>query len=95
MGQFSWLDCKFNDKTHAILDDVPKTSYLLVPPQFEPEFGRHISETCYDEYGHFGGYDIFELLTYWNYPVKVTYDRMAKYDDCNRSEYDPNQGWGC
>lgn len=60
MGQFSWLDCVDNK---PILDGVTKTSYVLVPQEFG---GGHISERCYDGYGHFGGKDIYELVLDWN-----------------------------
>lgn len=66
MGQFSWLDCAYNDKRHAILDNVDKTSYVLLPPEFSCSHGRHIKEDCYDGYGHFGGHDIYDLVVDWN-----------------------------
>lgn len=60
MGQFSWLDCVTNEQ---ILDDVYKDVYLLVPKEFG---GGHIIEHCYDGYGHFGGYDVYDLVANWN-----------------------------
>ena len=147
MGQYSWRDCVTGK---PILDDVSKTSYVLVPREFG---GGHIAESRYDGYGHFGGYDIYELVLEWNkeyipqyvklmevgkwecdpytndiddlmdyyndkpvdveprelgitlacydednarlkYPIKITYDETAVYEDCPISESDPNQGWG-
>lgn len=60
MGQFSWLDCKTKQQ---IIDDKRKDVFVLVPKEFG---GGHIKETCYDGYGHFGGYDIFDLVADWN-----------------------------
>ena len=60
MGQFSWLDCKTDEQ---IVDDKRRDVYVLVPREFG---GSHIKETCYDGYGHFGGYDIFDLIANWN-----------------------------
>ena len=60
MGQFSWLDCKTGEQ---IVDDKHRDVYVLVPREFG---GGHIKETCYDGYGHFGGYDIFDLIANWN-----------------------------
>ena len=147
MGQFSWLDCITNEQ---VLDGVPRDVYVLVPKEFG---GGHIKETCYDGYGHFGMYDIYELVVEWNknhfdimfdnkdtwkcgdwvdcyredfiryskgepirsgvylrdmgitlacydednerlmYPIKITHDENAVYENCRPSEGDPNQGW--
>ena len=61
MGQFSWMDCKDRDK--QILDDVNRTSYLLVPKMYG---GGHIAEECYDGDGRFGGQDVYDLVADWN-----------------------------
>ena len=148
MGQFSWKDCITGKQ---IVDDKRKDVFLLVPQEFG---GGHILEKCYDGYGHFGGYDIFDLVADWNrgfipqmlelakdnswvclmrgndvgilrrfhrgedvsssceqrhigilmacydkdnehlqYPIKITYDKDAVYEDCRPSLTDPNQGW--
>lgn len=63
MGQFSWL---YSDTGQQMLDDYPANSYLLVPPPFEGIYGKHIKEEYYDGYGHFGKYDVYELVAYWN-----------------------------
>lgn len=64
MGQFSWIDCK--DGTQ-ILDDVQEDVFLLIPKEFESEYGgSHIKESCYDGYGHFGKYDVYEVVADMN-----------------------------
>lgn len=63
MGQFSWF---YSDTKHQLLDDVYADTYLLVPKPFQEKYGKAIHETCYDGYGHFGGYDIYELVALWN-----------------------------
>lgn len=60
MGQFSWLDCKSGKQ---IIDDKVKDVYLLIPKEFG---GGHIVEHCYDGYGDFGGYDVYDLVATWN-----------------------------
>lgn len=179
MGQFSWLDCVTGKQ---IVDDKRRDVYLLVPKEFG---GGHIKETCYDGYGHFGEYDVYDLVARWNreylsdnpnyifpyafsraqyvmnyvksnpdyserielqirdkdwyevyrdlslseedvvarvkeirnsdwfkwrfigielacydennealpFPIKITYDKNAVYEDCATSKSDPNQGW--
>lgn len=165
MGQFSWLDCVTGEQ---IIDDKRKSVYVLVPKEFG---GGHIREGIYDGYGHFGGYDIYDLVAEWNkaelshrmlqapnpknwgkydadyyrwaverhlrtldmlldfkngtsaedmkakygedwkrligidiacydeqneelpFPIKITYDATAVYEDCKFSPSDPNQGW--
>ena len=62
MGQFSWLDCKTGEQ---ILDNVERTSYLLIPKEFG---GGHLVEKCYDGYGHFAGRDAYALVAQWNRP---------------------------
>ena len=64
MGQFSWLDCC--DTSLQILDNIPADVYVLVPDEFVETYGRQIKETCYDGYGDFGRYDIYELVADWN-----------------------------
>lgn len=147
MGQFSWLDCIDNSQ---ILDDTRADVYVLIPKDFG---GGHIHETYYDGHGHFGYYDIYDLVAIWNreyianhpdhvlpfynkkvsdcqwfneysdltvdvcdldtelreigidiscydednasllYPIKITHDANAIYEDCKPSLGDPNQGW--
>ncbi|MBE6021923.1 MAG: hypothetical protein E7231_01665 [Cellulosilyticum sp.] len=66
MGFFSWIDCCDSKKnTKSAL----KTCYVLVPEEFTDILGNHIKENFYDGMGHFGGYDIFELIAEWNKQV--------------------------
>lgn len=64
MGQFSWLDC--TDGNTQILDGVIRDVYVLVPQEFQGIYGASIKEECYDGYGHFGQYDIYDLVADWN-----------------------------
>lgn len=63
MGQFSWLDCVTGEQ---IFDDYERDSYVLVPREFRDTYGVAITEDCYDGYGRFGGYDIYDLVADWN-----------------------------
>ena len=72
MGQYSWRDCVTGK---PILDDVSKTSYVLVPREFG---GGHIEEYRYDGYGNFGGYDIYELVLEWNKKYIPQYVKLMK-----------------
>ena len=152
MGQFSWLDCVTGEQ---IIDDKIKDVYVLVPKEFRKKYGKRIKEYCYDGYGNFGGYDIYDLVADWNreyiskhpehetidsivcdkewydeytdlsksreeveeelneewreigidlacydednaklkYPIKITYNADAVYEECEPSLGDPNQGW--
>lgn len=65
MGQFSFLYANTDNKK-AMLDDVVADSYLLVPPPFQSKYGKAIKETCYDGYGNFGKYDVYDLIIEWN-----------------------------
>ena len=55
MGQFSWY---FADKKQRLINGEWRDSYLLVPPEFQNEYGKAIHETHYEGYGVFGGYDV-------------------------------------
>lgn len=63
MGQFSWY---FADKKQRLINGEWRDSYLLVPPEFQNEYGKAIHETHYEGYGVFGGYDVYELIAKWN-----------------------------
>ena len=63
MGQFSWI---YSDTNKQVIDNRVADTYLLVPPPFQDKYGKAIYERCYDGYGNFGGYDIYELIIEWN-----------------------------
>lgn len=63
MGQFSWI---YSNTGKAMKDNKVKNSYLLVPPEFQDEYGTYIKEECYDGYGHMGEYDVYALVALWN-----------------------------
>ncbi len=61
MGCFSWLDCKTGEQIRIGSGQV----FVLIPKEYG---GGHIAESRYDGYGHFGIYDIYELIAVWNKP---------------------------
>ena len=63
MGQFSWI---YSDTHKQLLDDTYADTYLLVPKPFQEKYGKAIYEGCYDGYGNFGRYDVYELVALWN-----------------------------
>lgn len=63
MGQFSWL---YADNGEQMIDNRRTDSYLLVPPPYQDKYGKYIVEKCYDGYGHFDKYDIYDLIIEWN-----------------------------
>lgn len=63
MGQFSWI---YSDTEKQVVDNKTADTYLLVPKPFQEKYGKAIYENCYDGYGHFGKYDVFELIPEWN-----------------------------
>lgn len=80
MGQFSWLDCK--NKVYPIRDNVYEPVYVLVPKEFKEKYADkdtgYIKEDCYDGYGRFGKYDIYDLVVDWNKTNLEDYLRLSK-----------------
>lgn len=87
MGQFSWLDCITEEQ---VIDNKTRDVYVLVPKEFHDKYGERIKETCYDGYGRFGGYDIYDLVAEWN-RAKLTHhmlrDCMTKSWSADDTEY--------
>ena len=63
MGQFSWI---YSDINKQLVDNKKADTYLLVPPPFQEKYGKAIYEDCYDGYGRFGRYDVYDLIAEWN-----------------------------
>ena len=87
MGQFSWLDCCSHEQ---ILDDYKRDVYVLVPLKFQNKYGAHIVEHCYDGYGEFGDYDIYDLVAEWNRDMIPEIIRRIKNNNwkCETSDDD-------
>lgn len=63
MGQFSWI---YSDINKPVINNRIAKTYLLVPESFQDKYGKYIYEGCYDGYGRFGGYDVYNLVLEWN-----------------------------
>jgi hypothetical protein len=87
MGYFSW---KYSDTNKPVKNCVEQDSYLLVPKPFQKKYGEAIKETCYDGYGRFAGYDIFDLVIEWNkdmIPEVIRKSRIGRWK-CRIKEED-------
>ena len=47
-------------------NNVKHDSYLLVPLEFQDQYGEAIYDDCYNGYGRIGRYDVYELVAIWN-----------------------------
>ena len=63
MGQFSWI---YSDTNKQLVDNKLADAYLLVPKPFQNKYGKVIYTCCYDGYGNFGCYDVYDLVPEWN-----------------------------
>ena len=89
MGSFSWI---YSDTNKQVVDGKEKDTYLLVPKAFQHKYGKAIHETCYDGYGNFGGYDVYDLVPEWNRECIPEIIRRAKKGNwrCGVREQDIN-----
>ena len=87
MGQFSWI---YSDTNRQLKDNKRADTYLLVPPPFQDKYGKAIYESCYDGYGRFGGYDVYNLIPEWNKDMIPEIIRRIKNGNwrCGTSERD-------
>lgn len=71
MGFFSWKTSdthKSISNIHSIRGAFPV--YLLIPKEFQKEYGKYIEEKSYDGYGVFGNEDVYSLVAKWNVPER-------------------------
>lgn len=87
MGQFSWI---YSDINKQVIDNKRVDTYLLVPKPFQEKYGKVIYESCYNGYGRFGGYDIYDLIPEWNKEMipEIIRRMKSKNWDCSASERD-------
>ena len=81
MGQFSWI---YSDTNKQLIDNKNADTYLLVPGPFQKKYGKAIYEPCYDGYGYFGRYDVYDLIPEWNKEMIPEIIRRIK-----------NKSWKC
>lgn len=87
MGQFSWI---YSDTNKQVIDNRRADTYLLVPKPFQEKYGKSIYESCYDGYGRFGSYDVYDLIPEWNKEMIPEIIRRIKNGNwkCSTSEND-------
>ena len=105
MGFFSW---KTSDTNRSIsnIASIRGTFpvYVLIPKEFQKEYGTYIEEKNYEGYGVFGNEDMYSLVAKWNvpeqcknaklkYPIKIVEDKNLKYEEVAPSKNAPDQGF--
>ena len=87
MGQFSWI---YSDTNKQLIDNKRADTYLLVPKPFQEKYGKAIYENCYDGYGRFGRYDVYDLIPEWNKEMIPEIIRRIKAGNwkCSTNEND-------
>lgn len=87
MGQFSWI---YSDTNKQLINNKQANTYLLVPEPFQNKYGKAIYESCYDGYGRFGRYDVYDLIPEWNKEMIPEIIRRIKNDnwECRTSKCD-------
>ena len=87
MGQFSWI---YSDTNKQLIDDKKADTYLLVPKPFQDKYGKAIYEECYEGYGRFGKYDVYDLIPEWNKDMIPEILRRQKNGtwECSMNETD-------
>ena len=87
MGQFSWI---YSDTNEQLIDNRKADTYLLVPKPFQEKYGKAIYESCYDGYGRFGRYDVYDLIPEWNKDMMPEIIRRIKAGNwkCKTNEND-------
>ena len=65
MGELSWKYANRKNR-RTMKNNVKHDSYLLVPPEFQDQYGEAIYDDCYNGYGRIGRYDVYELVAIWN-----------------------------
>lgn len=72
MGQFSWITSDTHEQVFNDYDKKP--AYVLVPKEFQHEYGEYFEEKDYEGYGVFGGRDVYALVAQWNKPDECKND---------------------
>lgn len=75
MGFFSWKTSDTNRSISNIYSSKKTFPvYMLVPKEFQEQYGKYIEEKGYEGYGEFGGHDAYALVAIWNEPDRCKKD---------------------
>lgn len=99
MGFYSWTYANRKNREEMKVSAYynPRTSYLLVPPEFHHIYGEYITEPAYGGYGMMGGHDVYELLATWNkdcMPKCVMSDMLADFSQGIFSDEEMKERYG-